>query len=286
MSDELATTTRPKRLRKLAAGSAVMVGMLAVGTAAGAHYGTYFGSNRGNAANMSCPGGMARLSQVFDESASIFPGDPPPVIDVVFTVGTDGFLLEEVTTGTHTGTHLDAPAHFHEGAVTVDDLTAEQLVFTPYVIDVRDRVAAATTVEEAAFQLTWDEIREYERRNGRIPAGSMVILFTGFQYLFGTEAYLGDAPGFAPEAVQRLFDERGAKGVGSDTFGPDATTDEDYLATETALANGGVVLTNLANLDVLHVTGDLIMSPAVRLRDGSGYQVDVLACLGRGRERS
>ena len=67
-------------------------------------------------------------------------------------------------------------------------------------------------------------------------------------------------------------------GIGSDTFGPDASSDGDFLATFTALANNGLVLTNLAKLDSLHRNGDLIMAPTVALRGGSGYQVDPISC--------
>ncbi len=223
---------------------------------------------------LQCGGGMSRLGHVFDENASIFPGDPAPEITIEFTVADDGFLLETVTTGTHTGTHFDAPGHFIEGGRTVDQLDATEFVWPAYVVDVRDRMAQ----EGPDFLLSVDDIKRYERQEGRIRPGSLVIIQTGFDGLFGTDAYLENAPGFSGDAVQWLFDARRIGGLGSDTFGPDATIDENFDATYTALLNDGVALPGLNNLDSLNRNGDIIIASAVPLRDGSGYQIDPLAC--------
>lgn len=235
------------------------------------------GGGDGNAL-VQCGGGMSRLGHVFDENASLFPGDPAVIITVVNTIPVDFFLLENVSTGTHTGTHLDSPGHFIDGGRTIDDLDATEFVWPAYVIDVRDRIAA----EGPDFQLTKQDIKAYERENGEIQPGSMVIIQTGFETKFGTPAYVDDvAPGFSEKAVRWLFTKRDIGGLGSDTLGPDATSDVDFLATYTALSFDGVTMPGLNNLDSLNRTGDIIIASAVALRDGSGYQVDPLACHGR-----
>ena len=275
-SAESAATAPPRRwtTRTLLLAVVAVTLLATTAGAAGAYYGVRVRGGGHSDALLRCNGGMTRLSHVFSSEASVFPGDPAPVIDIVFTVDPDGFLVEEVTTGTHTGTHIDAPIHFIEGGRSVDDLAAEELVWPAYVIDVRDRMAA----EGPDFELSIRDIRRYERHVGRIPKGAMVIIQTGFDQFFGTPAYLDNVPGFSGEAVQWMFDRRDIGGVGSDTFGPDATIDADFDATFTALANDGVTLPGLNNVDSLHRNGDIIISGAVRLIDGSGYQVDPLAC--------
>jgi kynurenine formamidase len=255
---------------------AVVAGALGAGSAVLATGGFRVDTDGG--ASIRCPGGMSRLSHVFDENASIFPGDPAPSIRIAATIEADGYLVEEVTTGVHTGTHLDAPGHFILDGRTVDDLLAEELVWPAYVIDVRDRM---TGTSADGFQLEVSDIRAYERANGRIPTGAMVIIQTGFDQLYGTEVYLGDTPGFSGDAVQWMVDRRDVGGIGSDTFGPDATSDLDFAATYTILDNDRVALPGLANLDSLSVSNDIIVTGAVRLADGSGYQVDPIACHGR-----
>lgn len=224
-------------------------------------------------ANLKCPGGMVRLGHVFDANASIYPGDPVPTVEQVATVPVDGFLLEKVTTGTHTGTHLSAPGHFLEGATTVDKLPAEDFAWPVRVIDVRQRVANAPE-----FQVSINDIRAFEHRHGRIPEGALVVLYTGFQDKFGTPAFLDAAPGFSEAAINFLFDNREIKAVGSDTFGPDASSDVDLLASTAVYAHGGVTIEVMAGLDQLNPTGDIVMAPTTALRDGSGFLTDPLGC--------
>lgn len=228
-------------------------------------------------ANLTCRGGISSLSHVLTTDASIFPGDPETEIETVFTVAEDFFLLERVSLSTHTGTHLDAPAHFIEGGRSVDEMDASEFVFPAYIIDVRARMAA----EGPDFVLTVDDVVEYERRNGSIRDDSLVIIRTGRAEDFATPAYADNAPGFSGDAVQWLFDERSISGVGSDSYGPDATIDEDFSATYTALANDGISIPGLTNLDSMNLRGDLIIAPPVRLDSGSGYQVNPLACHSR-----
>ncbi|MEZ5249451.1 MAG: hypothetical protein R2713_09660 [Ilumatobacteraceae bacterium] len=80
-----------------------------------------------------------------------------------------------------------------------------------------------------------------------------------------------------------MVDQRRIGGVGSDTYGPDATSDVDFAATYTILANDRVAMPDIANVDSLNRNGDIIIASAVPLVDGSALMVDPLACHARGR---
>ncbi len=261
---------------------AAACGVFATAGVAAANFGFSVGGGSGGGARLSCPGGMSRLGHIFDENATVFPGDPAPHIEIVADVANDGYLVELVETGTHTGTHLDAPGHFIEGGRTVDELDATEFVWPAYVIDVRDRMA---NEDDDDFQLTVDDVRAYERANGRIRRGAMVIIQTGFDAFYGTDAFLGDAPGFSGAAVQWMVDRRDIGGIGSDTFGPDATSDDLFDATYTILLNDKVALPGINDVDSLSIRGDLIIANAIPLRDGSGFETDPLACHGSNRDR-
>ncbi len=272
------TKTRSRRSRTTLFAAVAGFATFAASGAVAAGLGVSFKGGDGGKASLECPRGMARLGHVFDETASVFPGDPVPHINIVANIPTNGFLVEEVTTGVHTGTHIDAPGHFIEGARTIDDLEAKEFVWPAYVIDVRARMAATA---DDGFELTVDDIRAYERANGKIAKGSMVIIRTGFDQYFRTPAFLDAAPGFSGDAVNWMVANRQIGGVGSDTFGPDATSDAGFNATYNILAANKVALPGLNNLASLQVKGDLIIASAVALKDGSGYQTDPLACLGQ-----
>ncbi len=266
----------------VATGIAVAVVGIAGVAAAGVGITINGGGKSGDRAQLSCPGGMSRLAHPWGVNSSVFPGDPAVEIEFAATIDPDGFLVEKITTGVHTGTHLDAPGHFIEGGRTVDDLQAQEFVWPAYVIDVRARIADPGEADD--FQLTVDDVRAVERRQGKIPRGAMVIIQTGFDEKFGTPAYVEDpSPGFAGATVQWMVDERRIGGVGSDTLGPDATSDALFDATYTILNNDRVALPDIDNLDAMNKVGDIIIAPAVPLEDGSGFMVEAIACHARGR---
>lgn len=268
-------------MKKRLAIAGVMVGVLTTGGAAMATFG--FGVQGGGGSQLSCPGGMSRLGHVFDENASVFEGDPETLIEVVATVKDDGFKVEKVTMGVHTGTHIDAPGHFFEEGRTIDQLEATEFVWPAYVIDVRSRMTGAES--DGDIVLSPADIRAYEKAHGKIRPKSMVIIQTGFDAKFGTPEYNGATPGFSGDAVQWMVDNRNIGGVGSDTFGPDATSDINFEATSTILENDRVAMPGINDVDSLSIRDDIIIASAVPLRDGSAYQTDPLACHGRTKGR-
>ncbi len=247
------------------------------------------GSGNGQVASVICPGGMTRLGHPFNEEMTVFNFDPAVHIELEYTVDSAGFLVEDIDLGSHAGTHLDAPAHFIEDGRTVDDLRADEFVWPVYKIDVRD-------MDLTDGLLEWSDIRRYENRNGRIKAGSLVVLQTGAEEFWGAEEVIADGDdnaanvddfftfdnaGFSGDAVQKLFDRRRIDGIGSDAYGPDAASDGEFLATYTALKNDGVALVALANLDSVTPTGDVIIASVVALEHGSGFSTDPIACHAR-----
>ncbi|HEY1098428.1 MAG TPA: cyclase family protein, partial [Myxococcota bacterium] len=221
---------------------------------------------------------VVTLAHPLRTNSPIFPGDPAFTIETFNTVAADGYLLERVSLGTHTGTHVSAPCHFIDGAPCIDDLPAKTFIRPLVVIDVRARVAQ----QGGDFQVTKADIRSWENANGKIPEGAIVLLNTGFGSKFFTPAYLNDAPGFAGAAATWLMKPvseggRGAAGTGSDTFGPDATTDSDYSATYNTLLANGVTIENATRLDKVPAQGATIIFLPARLNNGSGYQTNIIA---------
>ena len=131
-----------------------------------------------------------------------------------------------IHTGEHTGTHLDAPAHWVTGrdGATVDQIALTRLVGPAVVVDVTDEVAA-----NSDFLLEPEHLLAWEESNGRVPDGCWLLLRTGWSARAQDEAAFLNAdengphtPGPSVAAARWLADERSITGFGVETVGIDA----------------------------------------------------------------
>jgi kynurenine formamidase len=187
----------------------------------------------------------------------------------------------------HGGTHLDAPIHFAEHGKTIDQLPPEQLMAPAVVIDVRE---AAT--KDPDYRLTVDDVRAWEARNGTIPAGSIVLLRTGWGARYGDrKAYFGDDtpgatdklhfPSFGAESARLLVEERKVGAIGLDTASIDYGQSRDFIVHRIAGAAGVPGLENVANLDQLPERGAYVIALPMKIGGGSGGPVRIVALVRR-----
>ncbi|OZC45802.1 cyclase [Rhodococcus sp. RS1C4] len=230
---------------------------------------------------------IVSLSHVNDPATTpIFPGDPEFVLETAATVAEDGYYLQNVREGEHTGSHWGAPAHFQDGGLTADQLVPEDLFLPAVKIDIREKAAA-----NADYAVTIADLQEWEAFNGRIPSGAAVVLWTGWESRWGTDAYVNaDAdgvthqPGFSVDAVQWLIDtgrlaERGA--LGTDTFGPDLGNDDTYPVSVKLYDRHRISLENLRNLEQLPTTGAYVLVGGPINRAGSGSPATIFGLVPR-----
>jgi kynurenine formamidase len=150
------------------------------------------------------------------------------------------------------------------------------------VIDIRDKAA-----QDTDYRLTVDDIRAWEAANGQIAAGSVVILFTGWQDKWNDPAaFIGEDadgvlhwPGFGAEAAAFLVTERGVVGLGTDTHGVDPGNDEEYAASFAMYQADGMILECLAGLDRLPPVGATLVVGGLPIQGGSGSPARVFAFL-------
>ncbi|HEY8496212.1 MAG TPA: cyclase family protein [Limnochordales bacterium] len=225
---------------------------------------------------------VVHLSHVLRNGMPCWPGDPPLSVEPVAELEKDGYRLNRLTLGEHTGTHVNAPGHFFSGGSSAEHVPAEALVLPAVVVDCRKEVE-----ENPDFALAPTHIQRFESQHGAIPPGRAVLLFSGWQARWpDPEAYFNRGadgrrhfPGFSPEAVRFLVEERGATALGIDTHGIDPGVDETYAANKLALARGVLVIENITNLDQLPPVGATLVVGALRVAGGSGAPAAVLALI-------
>ncbi len=209
-----------------------------------------------------------------------WPGDPPVQFETSATVQRDGYFLRRISMGEHSGTHISTPSTFSDQGPGPDGIAPEALIAPAVVIDSR-----ANAGQNPDYTLTAADLAEWERRHGRIAAGSIALLLTGWHRYWdepGRFINLGDdglmhTPGFGSDAAEFLLDERAAAGAGIDTHGVDAGSDAELLVSRRFAQAGGMILECLNNLDRLPATGSTLVIGRLPLVGGSGSPACVLA---------
>lgn len=193
--------------------------------------------------------------------------------------------------GEHVGTHFDAPCHWitGKGQACVDDLDARQFIGPAVVIDV-----TADVSNNPDYVLMPQAIEAWEKTHGRIPDGAWVILRTGWGSRSNDAKAFFNAgadgsphyPGFGKDSAEFLTRQRNILGVGTEAVGTDAAVgaqaDPPFPNHSIMHGAGKFGLTQLANVGDLPLTGAVVIAAPLKIEDGSGSPVRVIALVPRG----
>jgi kynurenine formamidase len=185
----------------------------------------------------------------------------------------------------HGGTHLDAPSHFGEGKWTAEQIPLDRLIAPAVVIDV-----TAAAAKDRDYRLARADVERFERQHGRIAAGTIVLLRTGWsRHWPDAKAYLGDDtpgdasklgfPSFGEEAARLLVEARKVAALGIDTASIDHGRSQDFVVHRLAAAGNVPGLENLTGLEALPPRGATVIALPMKIEGGSGGPLRVVAIL-------
>ena len=190
-----------------------------------------------------------------------------------------------LTFGEHTGTHFDAPIHWFTGKDlpnnAVDTLPVRDMIAPACVID-----CSAQAAKDADFLLTIPVVEAWEKSHGRIPERNWVLLRTdwskkGWRDYANLKDDGAHTPGPDAAVMRWLVEERGIIGLGTETIGTDAGQaghlEPPYPAHHFLHGGGRYGLQCLCNLDQLPPTGAVIVAAPLKIQNGSGSPLRVLA---------
>jgi kynurenine formamidase len=193
--------------------------------------------------------------------------------------------------GEHTGTHFDAPIHWVSGKYfkdgTTDTIDVQRFVAPAVVIDCTREAA-----QDEDFLLTPKHILAWEKQHGRIPSGSWVLMRTDWSKRQDAARFLNmkedgpHVPGPNADAVRFLVEERDVNGWGVEAVGTDAGQAFSFEPAfpAHALMHGAnkFGLASLCNLDQLPPTGAILIAAPLKIENGSGSPLRVLALVSQG----
>lgn len=201
---------------------------------------------------------MQDLTHPVADGMPTAPGDPPVAVTPVAAIDADGYRLAELRCGTHTGTHVDAPAHTEPDGATLDTFDVDRFAMAATVVDCRDLGAREPVPPD------------------RVPRADTdcAVFHTGWDEAWGTDRYR-DHPYLAPATARRCAER--SLDVALDAASPDPSSPPRVEAGEPAgypahhaiLGAGGLVVENLTGLGPLPNRFELRVFPLALGGDGA-----------------
>ena len=198
-----------------------------------------------------------------------------PKTHEAYTIAKDGFRTTFYEMVGQYGTHVDPPAHFAEGGVTMDKIPLKQMMLPLIVLDDTPYLAKDAN---HAFSVT--DLMAWEKKNGRVPRGSFVALRTDMYKDWDKDPERfkrAPFPAWAFETIKFLYEQRGVTATGHEAMDTDIT---DKMESETyILQHGHYQIEVMANLDQVPAKGALIVVSWPKVRDGLGFPARAFAIL-------
>lgn len=224
------------------------------------------------------------LGWALNDKNPYWPADDyePFRLKTIATLEKNGVLSKAFFCPEHLGTHLDAPNHFEKNQPAVEKIDPANLFAHGVAIDIAMQAGA-----DADYRLTTADIAAWEKANGRIPDGAVVLLSTGWARhwnnypRYKNQDAMGKMhfPGYSAEAAKFLVEERRAKGLGIDTLSIDYGLSKDFIVHHIVNGAGRYGLENLAHLDKLPPKGFYVVAAPIKIETGSGGPARVFAIL-------
>ncbi|WP_099192057.1 cyclase family protein [Tepidibacter mesophilus] len=174
------------------------------------------------------------LTHVIHPNMPVFPGTEAPVFEKANTIERDSFCEMKITMYSHTGTHMDAPAHMLKDGVTLDRMDANHFVGKAIILEFNDKK-----------QIQLQDIVQYENK---IVECDFVIIKTGWSKFWGKEEYFEGFPSISVDVAEWLV-KLNLKGVGIDAISIDDMKSTLFEVHKILMKNNLIIIENLTNLE-------------------------------------
>ncbi|WP_409227312.1 cyclase family protein [Gudongella sp. SC589] len=180
--------------------------------------------------------GLIDLSYTIEAGISSYPGDDELKLYKNRFLENDMYNDTKLETGMHVGTHIDVASHIMESDQLISDYPLDRFIGKGILLDVRGQKSIC--MKESYL----DMVKE----------NSIVLLFTGFESLFGSDTYFMDHP-VVEEPLADFLVERRVKMIGMDLPSPDHYP---FGIHKKLLGNDILIIENLKNLERLLAVDD------------------------------
>lgn len=207
------------------------------------------------------------LSHIMENGMPAYPGEESPVFEFKNVHQTDGYQVIRFKSLTHSGTHLDTPAHFFAGGATLDVLPVDRFYGKGIVLDCSD-VGFGQEITAGHFA----------RWTPTLETADYALIYTGWDKHWGTPVYYKDFPVLSVEAAIYLSRFK-LKGIGLDVPSLDPVASPNYPNHLHLLEKGFIIVENLKNLQLLNGREFHFAAFPWNIKSGDGCPVRAVAIL-------
>ena len=231
--------------------------------------------------------GLRVFNRVADLTHTLTPEFPTYIpdwrleIEQLTTFAENGFNTRRYHMTEHCGTHIDAPIHFAAEGATADEIPLDELILPLAVVDVRAKAA-----ENPDYQLSPEDLKDWEDKYGEIPEGACVAMNSGWAEKAPGEGFANrddegvmHFPGFHVEAADMLMSERGALGIASDTLSLDFGASQKFETHYAWLPSGRWGVECIAGLDDVPPVGATLLVAPPKIGGSTGGNSRIMALI-------
>ena len=181
------------------------------------------------------------LTHTIQENMPVYPGTDPPKLLPANTYEKDGFKETLLQLFSHTGTHVDPPAHLFPDRLTLDQFPASQLIGKALVID-------CSALSEGSL-IGMEQFKPYGKKANET---DFLLFYLGWDQRWGSDAYFGDYPCIDDEVLDYII-AGDYKGIGFDVIGLDPISDGNLTRHKKLFQEKDIL--NIENLNNLGLCG-------------------------------
>ncbi len=200
------------------------------------------------------------LTHILHSDMPVFPEAEPPCFAPCASIENDGYMESKIIMPSHTGTHMDAPAHVLPGGKTLDQYAVDSFAGSACALDLSEMEAEAVSLEI---------IQPYRRI---IEGSDFVLLRSGWSRRWGDAAYYTGYPVLSLNAA-KWISELDIKGIGLDMISVDPVDSVDLPVHKIFMRKNILIIENLTNLHKLPEYGFMFCAMPLKYRDSDGAPV-------------
>jgi len=204
------------------------------------------------------------LSHPIAAGMPVYPGTPAPVVKTLAQIASDGYREDSLALSSHTGTHIDAPAHVFLDGASLDQYPPETFLGTAFCM---------ALLPEESLQL---EVLRWLLEAEKAP--DFILFYTAWEQCWGTPAYFDQYPMLHRQSAE-LIGSLSPRAIGIDAPSFDRVSDTAYPLHRFFLAKNILLIENMCGLKPLAGQFFTLLCAPLPLAEADGAPARIFAVL-------